>query len=126
MGSFAGTGREGSDLALRRLLSEVMGACGKDRETIAAELSRKTGRPITASILNDYTATTKTAARFPAAYVRGLCEVTGNDSLQRFVLEPRLLALIEIGERELAAQRNRSAKDSIVRQLLTDEDQKRS
>jgi hypothetical protein len=97
-----------------------MAACPKKRQQIAAELSRKIGRDITASMLNDYTATTKTAARFPAAYVRAFCEVTGNDSLQRSLLGPRLLALIEIGEHELASQRNRTAKDFVMRRLLED------
>ena len=116
-----GTQSEESDLNLRRLLSDVMGTCGKDRSRIAAELSQEIGRPLTVSILNDYTATTKAGARFPAAYVRHFCEVTGNDSLQRFLLGPRLLALIEIGERELAAHRNRSSKDSLTRRLLAEE-----
>jgi len=122
MSSPTGTSAQCSDLALRRLLSDVMGACPKDRQRIAAELSQSIGRPITLSILNDYTATTKTAARFPAAYVRAFCEVTGDDSLQRFILGPRLLALIEIGERELASHRGRSAKDALIRGLLAAED----
>jgi hypothetical protein len=109
------------DLAIRRLLSEVMSACAKDRQQVAEELSRNTGRSISVSILNDYTATTKTAARFPAAYVRGFCEITGDDSLQRFLLGPRLLALIEIGEREIEAQQNKSAKDSLMQRLLAGE-----
>src|ERR1035438_1559628 len=89
----AGSGSGEDDFHLRRLLSDGMAACPKKRQQIAAELSRKIGRDITASMLNDYTATTKTAARFPAAYVRAFCEVTGNDSLQRSLLGPRLLAL---------------------------------
>lgn len=119
-----GTNAQHSDLALRRLLSDVMGVCAMDRRLIAAELSQRVDRPITLSILNDYTATTKTAARFPAAYVRAFCEVTGNDSLQRFLLGHRLMALIEIGEKELAFHRNRSSKDALMRRILAEEDQK--
>lgn len=121
-------GHEESDSSLRELLSDAMSACGKDRDQIASELSQKVGRtekPLTASILNDYTARTKTAARFPAAYVRAFCEVTGSDALQMSLMSQRQKDLIKIGERELASQRNRSAKDSIMRRLLIDEDQER-
>ena len=83
MQPFVGMGSQESDLAIRRLLSDVMATSKKTRKQISEELSQRTGRAITVSMLNDYTATTKTAARFPAAYVRAFCEVTGNDSLDR-------------------------------------------
>jgi hypothetical protein len=126
MDSFAGIQSGESDLKIRQLLSDIMAACSKDRQQIAIGLSRRTGRAITVSMLNDYTATTKTAARFPASYVQDFCEVTNDDRLQRFLLGPRLLALIELGERELASQQNISAKDSITRRLLVGEDLGRS
>jgi hypothetical protein len=113
---------EESDLTLRALLSDVMASCGKDRKQIASELSQKIGRVITVSILNDYTRTTKIGARFPAAYVRGFCEVTGDDALQRFFLGSHLRAVVELGERELTSQRNRAAKDDLVRKLLAGKD----
>ncbi len=74
----------------------------------------KVGRNITASMLNDYTANTKNTARFPAAYVRGFCEVTGDDSLQRLLLGDRLRDLAEIGELEVSARKNRSVKEALV------------
>jgi hypothetical protein len=36
--------------------------------------------------------------RFPAAYVPALCQVVGNDDLQRHLLSERLLDLLAIGE----------------------------
>lgn len=114
---------EESDLAIRALLSDVMARCGKDRKQIASELSQRTGRTITVSILNDYTRTTKIGARFPAAYVGIFCQITNSDALQCLLLGPTLLALIEIGEKELANQRNRSAKEALMRRLLSAGDQ---
>ena len=107
-----------ADYLLRMLLSEVMSRCTKDlkkdRRQIAIELSAKVGRTITVSTLNCYTCATKNTARFPAAYVRGFCEVTGDDSLQRFLLGDRLRDLVEIGELEIAARKNRSTKETLV------------
>jgi hypothetical protein len=103
-----------------------MSGCPKSREKIAEELTLRVRRanPITVSMLNDWTKTTKTAARFPAAYVRDFCEVTGSDKLQRAILGSRLSDLIEIGERELDSQKTRSAKDTVLKRLLTADVQK--
>jgi len=89
------------------------------RSQIAEELSRRTGRNITVSILNDYTATTKMTARFPASYVRDFCEITGDDSLQRYLLGARLLDLISVGENELNSQLSRVAKETVLRRLVS-------
>ena len=57
---------------------------------------------------------------------RSLCprflRITGIDQLQRFLLGPRLLRLIEIGERELKSESIRLAKESVLKQLLSEED----
>ena len=66
-----------SDLGFRQLLSKVIAGSTKSREQIASELSQRVGRLVTVPNLNDYTRTTKTSARFPAAYVKAFCEVVG-------------------------------------------------
>lgn len=155
----ASTGRAESDLALRELLSAVMEACSKreecpkDRKQIAAELSQRVGRidrPITPSILFDYTGRTKTGARFPAAYVKAFCDVTGDDRLQRFILGQRfedgiaisevtprslrsgkelgpgqrLLDLIAIGEATLLSESGRRAAGARLKRLLDEAERK--
>ncbi len=117
MSPVIGNDFEGFDLRLRQLLSRIMADCGKDRPQIARELSQRVDRNVTVDTLNDYTRTTKTASRFPAAYIKAFCEVTGDDSLQRFFLGRKLLKLIEIGELEISSQKNRAAKESALRDL---------
>jgi hypothetical protein len=102
-----------------------MAKCGKRRPQIATELSVRVGRSVTVSILNDWTKTTKTSARFPAAYVRVFCEIIGNDELQRVLLSPRLLDMIEVAECELKLEENRTAKDNALGRL-TGPDAKKS
>lgn len=111
---FTGT----TDLAFRRLLSDVLSGCKKSREEIASELSIRVGRPITVSILNDYTATTKTAARFPAAYIADICEVTKNDELRLFGLDQRHRDLIAIGEAEVSLTQTIAAKRAVAARLI--------
>ena len=109
------------DLAFRQLLSEVLCDCarrGKPREQIARELGTRVGRSITASILNDYTATTKAGARFPAAYLRGLCETADDDRLLWFLLTPKLRTLAMIGLIETAAYRGAREKQDLLKNLM--------
>jgi hypothetical protein len=73
-------------------------------------------------MLDDFAAPSKDGARFPAAWVVAFCEVTGDDSLQRFLLGPRLSRLIEIGELEISSRRNRAAKESALRDLSGKDD----
>jgi hypothetical protein len=121
MPNFKGSLPPQSDVAFRRLLSDVMTRCPKSRQQIADELSVRCGRTISPSILNDYTATTKSGARFPAVSLRDFCDLTGDDSPQRFLLSPRLLALIELGESILAGEKGRRERDKLLRNLLDSE-----
>ena len=113
---------EASDLALRSLLSEILDACKKDRKKdrkqIAAELSEKLGRTITVAFLDSYTCRTKTTARFPAAYVRAFCEVTGNDKLLRLLFTPTIESLVKLGECEVAAHSGLISKTKLLGGLV--------
>lgn len=120
MSSFTGTESRESDLLLRQLLSKCIDSSGKGRAQIARELSEVVGREFNVSQINDYTATTKTAARFPAAYIPAFCEVTGSDALLRFLFTPKIRSLVELGECELEAQRQLRAKGGMVKDLLTE------
>jgi hypothetical protein len=85
----------GAGAALRAIISR---AIRSKRHEIAAQLTTQSGRAITVSMLNDWSALTKPRTRFPADLVALFCEITGEDQLQRAILSPRLLALLELGE----------------------------
>jgi hypothetical protein len=93
-----------TELILRRLLADVMKGSGKNRSQIADEMSRILGcpadRPIAKNVLDDSVRSRKKGrmVRFPAAWIPALCQVTGNDELQRWLAGPRLRELIELGE----------------------------
>ncbi len=86
------------DSRLRRLISDVIRACPKSRGAIAAELSLRLGREVSVRMLNLFTSQGEQSMRFPAAWLPELCEVTGDDRLQREVLSARLLRCLELGE----------------------------
>jgi hypothetical protein len=96
---------DGADLEVRQVLSRILRSPSNRRGDIAVEMSRRIGRRVTVHMLNDYTRLTGVVARFPAAWVRVFCEVTGDDSLQMLLLSPRLLKLIEAGKHAEAAHR---------------------
>lgn len=106
------------DVEIRRCLAEAMRLTCKSREQIADALSERIGRPITVHMLNDYAALSKEGNRFPAAWVRAFCEVTGDDSLQRMILGPHLAALVELGEHELALRQQKQRKKGMLDRLL--------
>ncbi len=103
------------DRSFRVLLSEVLARCGRKRPEVARAMTERLGVSITVSKLNDYTATTKMGARFPASYVAAFCEATGDDRLLRFLLDPRLQAVIDLGKHTLEAVRdNKQAIDDLI------------
>lgn len=84
-----------SDLTLRELLSDCV---GRRSASVARALTEKLNRPVTQSMLNSFTRRDSERARFPAAWVAAFCEVTRDDRLARFVMGPRLAALVQLGE----------------------------
>lgn len=114
----AGNDPHDPDLAIRTALSKAMARGG--RKEIAAKLSSRIGRPITVSQLDDYTRTTRAAARFPASYVRAFCDATDSDELLRLLFTTEIQSLVKLGECEREMQRQQRTKRSVVEDLLTD------
>ena len=110
-----------ADMDLRILLSTVLAECGKPRDEVAARMTKALGRPINASILNDYTVRNGAGARFPAAYVSAFCEATGDDRIRKFLLSPRMQAVINLGRNTLDAVRESRGE---VTAILDEEIQK--
>lgn len=111
--------RDPLDLPFRQLLSDAMRESGKTRDQIATELSQRVGRTITASMLNDYTATTKESYRFPAAWIGALLDITRSEQLRRFLLTVEIQTLLKLAQCELDIQRKGREKTAIVNSLIS-------
>lgn len=66
---------------VRECLASMLRADRRDRFTVAAELSRLTGKEITAHMLNAWTADSKEGHRFPLEFLPALCVVLRNTEL---------------------------------------------
>lgn len=108
--------RKPADEIFRKNLVDVVKRSSKDHKWIAEQLTLHAGQTISKRMLDDWTAESKKRARFPAALIAPICEVLGNDALQRHVIGPRLRKLLEFAERELEVRELR-------RELLTSEKQ---
>jgi len=95
---------------VRKLVKDLMKQSKKSRANIADEMSQRARRGISKRMIDDWVSP-KTRARFPAALIEIFCEVIGNDALQRHVMSPRLLELVQTGERV-------RHMDVILRQML--------
>ena len=86
--------------AIRNLMSEAMRRCRKPAPEVAEEMSKRLGRPITASMVYELTRNgmPQREIRLLATWVLAFCESTNDDRLQRLLAGPRLCALIAIGE----------------------------
>lgn len=70
----------------------------KTRDDIAREISDFTGQRVTKRMLDDWSAESKAHVSFPARFVKPLCAVTGDDSLQRQLLSDEMRADLERGQ----------------------------
>jgi len=91
--------RTDGDTALRQLLSQAIRSCPLSRVQICEALTRRLGVKVKPFMLDSYTAESKKPARFPAAWVPALCEVTGNNELQRCLLSAGDRQFLDLGER---------------------------
>ncbi len=105
------------DAALRQLLSDAIKRSGKSRPQIAEEMARVLSVRVTEAMLNDFTSPRKSAARFPAAFVRAFCEAVGSNRLQRLLLDEQSLQLIEVGEHVVGCRRTLERAQELVEQI---------
>lgn len=87
------------DAVLRRLLTQAIRSCPLSRVQICEALTHRLGVKVKPFMLDSYTAESKKPARFPAAWVPALCEVTGNNELQRRLLSTGDREFLDLGER---------------------------
>ncbi len=87
----------GLDSLLRESLRRAIHSSHLSIEQIADELSRRSGRSVTVPLLNAWKATGH-KWRLPADILPHLCEILGDDSIQRLVLSDKLREALEFGE----------------------------
>jgi len=76
------------------------------------------GIRVTESMLDDYTAESKKAVRFPLLFSSALCEILDDDSIGLFGLRPRIRSLIEFAERELRGYRDQKERQELRERLM--------
>lgn len=86
------------DARIRVALSGAIRKSGKSRETIAQELSDACGLNVSVFTLNNWTCDSKRERRIPAEAIPALCEVLGDDSLQRLMMSDEHLNALELGD----------------------------
>src|ERR1035441_7800259 len=86
------------DTVLRAILKRAIGVSQYSREQIADELTVRLCRKISPATVDAWTAETKQAWRLPADAVPDLCEILGDDSIQRLLLSEKLKQALELGE----------------------------
>jgi hypothetical protein len=99
-------GSADDDAVTRGILADAIKRSGFSREQVAERMSFLTSRPISASMLFDYTAGSKAAHRFPFAWARAFCQAVGDwrliehlSELAGFILLPKSDAdVLSLGE----------------------------
>lgn len=66
---------------VRAVLIRSMRQCNKSRAQIAEEMTYLSGREVTETALNKYTAESRTDYRWPGELDRAFCRATGDDTL---------------------------------------------
>ncbi len=107
-----------SERIFRRILGDVFSDFHGTRLQLAELLSARADRGISRSMLDAYSSPASETARFPAALILPLAEITGDDRLQRFVMGPRLRQLVEFAERELWGLRDAREREALRETLL--------
>ena len=75
-------------LAVKANAARAIRDCRKSRQEIAEEMAELLGAHVSLTMLDNWTAETKDKHRFPLAFTRAFCFVTGNFDLLRLAVEP--------------------------------------
>ncbi|MBF0368559.1 MAG: hypothetical protein HQL52_03790 [Magnetococcales bacterium] len=88
---------------MRLAISRAIRESSKDRDEIAMEMSRLTGKPISKAKLDAWTAESKEGHRFPFEFAAAFEEVTSSTSLQELLAQKRGSTVL-VGEEVLLAK----------------------
>lgn len=113
------------DSMVRAVVTASIKRSGKSRELIADEMSALLGLTVTARMITSFTAESKELHRWPGAWDRAFCKVTGDDTLLRCRAEAagyRLIRdeevhLLELGRQYLRRRRADAEAAALERKL---------
>jgi len=91
------------DAVIRGILTQAIKQADLSRERVAEQMSHLLAREITAQMLNDFTADSKKQHRFPLAWLRAFCTVTGDWRLLQHIADQAGLAVIAAEDRDVLA-----------------------
>jgi hypothetical protein len=86
------------DILLRKSLKCAMLSRDINEEKLAAELTKRLGRSVKSALVNAWKAETKHRWHLPANLVPIICEILGDDSIQRLLLSDKLRDALKLGE----------------------------
>jgi len=90
----AASGAFDDDALVRGLITDICKRSPKSRAQIAEEMEELLQRPVTLRTFNAFTADSQEKHRFPLAFARAFCQVTGDWSLLAVLAERSGLRLI--------------------------------
>lgn len=102
------------DTLLRKSLKSAMLSRGINEETLAAELGKRLGRTVNPALVSAWKAEQKHRWHLPANLVPVICEILGDDSIQRLLLSDKLKHALDLGE-------SASRVVSLLRDALSEE-----
>lgn len=86
------------DTLLRDSLRRAVRNCRLSPEEIADDLTRRMQRPVKEGLVYAWIAATKHRWHLPADAVPHLCEILGDDTIQRLLLSHKLKDALSLGE----------------------------
>jgi hypothetical protein len=113
------------DSLVRGIITDTIKRCGKSREEIAEQMEALLAVQITARMIASFTAESKELHRWPGAWDRAFCKVTGDFRLLRcrvelagyHVIDGAEADLLELG-REFLRQKRASERVSFLESRL--------
>jgi hypothetical protein len=128
-GEFPGGGDD--DTLVRATLADAIKRSTKKRTQIAEELSVAVGRAVTETMLNLFTAESKEGHRWPLAWTRAFCQVTGDWRLLQAMAEragfqlitAKQAKLLRLAEQLITREKTERSLNAALKDLLDEEGQ---
>ncbi len=119
------------DAMVRAVLGDAIKRCDKKRAQITEELSAAVGRQVSEAMLNAFTAESKEGHRWPLAWTRAFCHVTGDWRLLRALAEragcqlitAKQTKLLRLAEELIAREKSDGALRRLMEQVMHEEGQ---
>jgi len=111
---------------VKEALKQALDRCGLDRETVADELSRLVGEPVSVHTVNNWVADAKGDRRFPLEYAGALTAITGDVGFLQAalaggagikVLAPEEVAYYELGKITAEERARRKRKRAVLEKI---------